>query len=295
MMRLTRLTIALLLSATAAYAATPIACWQMRKHGQERESQLCFEQLTHSNQEAVRAEGFWGLQDWDRANEQFRLATQSPTSSASVKVRWGMLFHERFNNKEAADLFREALAQDSTNVDAYIGLAIVSTDSFDGKAMFYTSKAMELDPKRAQVHELAASIALENDETDLAAAEADEALAIESDALDAMSVRAAIELIGERSPDTWIAQINSINPHYGLAYTHIAHQLELHYRQADAVTYYRKAVAVDPQLWSAHSDLGIGSHEAGATAGCPKRTRAELQQRLPGCGHGQQPAPDRQL
>jgi Flp pilus assembly protein TadD len=229
----------------------------MRKHAQERVAQSCFEQLTHSNQEAIRAEGFWGLQEWDRANEQFRLATQSPTSNASVKVRWGMLLHERFNNKEAADLFREALSRDPANVDAYIGLAIISTDGFDGKAMFYASKAMELDPKRAQIHELAASIALENDERDLAATEADKALAIESDALDAMSVWAALELINEHSPNTWIAKINSINPHYGLAYTHIAHQLELHYRQADAVTYYRKAVAVDPQLWAAHSDLGI--------------------------------------
>lgn len=257
MMRIAYLPALLLLSTAAADAANPIDCWQMRKHGREHEAQSCFEQLTHSNQEAVRAEGFWGMQEWDRANEQFRLANQSPTSSASVKVRWGMLLHERFNNKEAADLFREALTRDSASVDAYIGLAIISTDSFDGKAMFYTSKAMELDPKRAQVHELAASIALENDERDLAAAEADEALTIERDALDAMSVRAALELISERSPETWIAKVNSINPHYGLAYTHIAHQLELHYRQADAVTYYRKAVAVDPQFWAAHSDLGI--------------------------------------
>jgi Flp pilus assembly protein TadD len=251
------LTATLLCVSTAAYAVGPADCWQMRKHGQEREAQSCFEQLTRSSQEAFRAEGFWGLQDWDRANEQFRLAAQSPTSKASAKVRWGMLLHERFNNKEAADLFREALTQDPANVDAYIGLAIISTDNFDGKAMFYTSKAMELGPKRAQVHELAASIALENDDRDLAASEADKALAIESDALDAMSVRAALELINEHSPDTWIAKINSINPRYGLAYTHVAHQLELHYRHADAVTYYRKAVAVDPQLWAAHSDLGI--------------------------------------
>ncbi len=37
----------------------------------------------------------------------------------------------------------------------------------------------------------------------------------------------------------------------------VAHQLELHYRYEDAVTYYRKAIEADPQLWSAHSALGI--------------------------------------
>lgn len=247
---------ALLLSSTAL-AAVPADCWLMRKHGQERESQACFEQLTRSNDEAVRAEGFWGLEEWDRANEQFRLAAQSTSRQAIVKVRWGMLLHERFNNKAAAGLFREALEQDATNVDAYLGLAIVSTDSFDGKAMFYINKALELDPKRARAHELAASIALENDDRTLAASEADKAIAVESDALDAMSVKAAIELINERSPDLWIAKVQSVNPHYGLAYAHIAHHLELHYRHDDAVSYYRKAVVVEPRLWSAHSDLGI--------------------------------------
>ena len=46
-------------------------------------------------------------------------------------------------------------------------------------------------------------------------------------------------------------------PHYGEAYARVAHQLELHYRFQDAVTYYRKAVEADPRLWSAHSALGI--------------------------------------
>jgi len=250
--------IAILLLSSTALAVVPADCWRLRKHGQERESQSCFEQLTRSNEEAVRAEGFWGLEEWDRANEQFRLAVHAANGKPIVKVRWGMLLLERFNNKDAADLFREALAQDPSNVDAYLGLAMVSSDSFDGKAMFYISKALELDPKRTKAHELAASVALENDDRDLAATEADKALALDSDALDAMAVRAAIELINERPPDLWLGKVQSINPHYGLAYSHIAHHLELHYRQDDAVAYYRKAVAVDPRLWSAHSDLGIG-------------------------------------
>ncbi len=40
-------------------------------------------------------------------------------------------------------------------------------------------------------------------------------------------------------------------------YARVAHQLELHYRYEDAVTYYRKAIEADPHLWAAHSALGI--------------------------------------
>ena len=54
-----------------------------------------------------------------------------------------------------------------------------------------------------------------------------------------------------------VRQDSAINPGYGEAYARVAHQLELHYRYEDAVTYYRKAIEADPHLWSAHSALGI--------------------------------------
>jgi tetratricopeptide (TPR) repeat protein len=168
-----------------------------------------------------------------------------------------MLLHERFNNPEATGLFREALAKDPSNAEAYLGLAIVSADGFDGKAPEYAAKAIELDPKLAAAHELMANLALENDDREAAGAEADKAMGLEKDALDAMAIHAAIELIADRSPDAWFAKITAINPGYGEAYARVAHQLEVHYRYEDAVTYYRKAVKADPRLWAAHSALGI--------------------------------------
>lgn len=253
----------LFISAMTAMASVPADCWLMRKHGHVMEARGCFDQLTRSGDEAARAEGFWGLGEWDSANEQFRLATQSTNSKAIYKARWGMLLHERFNDKEAADLFREALEKDPSCVDAYLGLATVSSANFDGKAPFYLGKALSLDPKRAEAHELLAHVALENDDRELAVDEADKALAVEGDALDAIAVRVAIELINERSPEAWIAKITAVNPHYGDAYARIAHHLELHYRQEDAVNYYRKAVQVEPDLWPAHSALGIGLMRTG--------------------------------
>jgi tetratricopeptide (TPR) repeat protein len=165
--------------------------------------------------------------------------------------------HERFNPSDAADLFHEALDKDPSNAQAYLGLAILSADGFDGKAAEYAAKAVALDPKLAAAHELLAQLALENDDQATALAEADKAIALEDDALDAMAIHAAVELIGDHSPDAWLAKIRSINPTYGEAFAQIAHQLELHYRYEDAVTWYRKAIEADPRLWSAHSALGI--------------------------------------
>jgi hypothetical protein len=60
-----------------ASAAVPADCWSPRKHGHRQEAQACFEGLTRSSDAYFRAEGFWGLEEWEQANQQFRLATQA--------------------------------------------------------------------------------------------------------------------------------------------------------------------------------------------------------------------------
>jgi cellulose synthase operon protein C len=247
----------LLMGALSARAAVPVDCWTLRKHGHGNAAEACFRSLTASGDASFRAEGFWGLEEWDQANEQFRLATQPANSPALSKVRWGRLLHDRFNDSDASDLFHEALAKDPSSADAYVGLAIVSADGFDGKAVGYLTKAIELNAKLAEPHELMADLALENDDRAAAAAEAEKALALDAGSVDAMATHAALELLADRAPDAWIARIHTINPGDGHAYALVAHQLELHYRYEDAVTYYRKAVDADPHLWAAHSALGI--------------------------------------
>lgn len=257
MIRFTTTIGAALLLVRVAHAADPQACWTLQKHGQHAEAAVCFTQLTRSNDAYARAEGSWGLADWQGANEAFRTATLPPDSPARYKVRWGMLFHERFNNPEAVNLFREALAKDPNSADAYLGLATVSAEEYDGKASEYLAKAEALDPKLAATHELAAKIALENDNRELAAAEADKALALSAGAIDALAIHAALELIADKSPDAWFAKIAAINPRDGEAYQQVAHHLELHYRFTDSAAYDRKAIEADPKLWSAHAALGI--------------------------------------
>ena len=243
--------------AVAASGLSPADCWSMRKHGRVAETQTCFASLTRSNEPYFRAEGFWGLEQWEQANGQFRIAANSTREKALVKARWGRLLHERFNESEAVDLFREALAADPANAQAYVGLALVSASGFDGKTGDYLTKAAELDPKSAEPHELLANLALENDARAVASEEADKALALDPESLNAMAVRAAIELLDDHSPDPWLNRIRAINPNYGEGYALVARQLELHYRFEDAVAYYRKAVAASPRLWSAHSALGV--------------------------------------
>ncbi len=246
-----------LVGAGACWGVTPQDCQTLRKHGRRDESQKCFQSLSALRDPYSRAEGFWGLEMYQDANEQFRVAVAQAPANAMYRVRWGRLMHERFNNTDAANLFNEALQKDPKNAQAYYGLALVSADGFDSKAIEYTARAMELDPKLAEPHELMANLLLEDSDTGKAFAQADEALKLSSEALDAMAIHAAIEALADRSPDSWLEKIREINPMYGEGYALIAHHLVMNRRYEDGIAYYRKAIEADPRLWSARSQLGI--------------------------------------
>jgi cellulose synthase operon protein C len=254
-----------LASAGVTRGATPEECQGLRKHGHRDQANTCFESLIQSREPAVRAEGFWGLEMYQDANNEFRTAVNGSPNNANYRVRWGRLLHERFNNKDAADLFNEALQKDPKNAQAYLGLALVSADGFDNKAVEEAKKALELDPKLVEAHELMAKLALEDYDPKAAAAEADEALKISPEALDAMATHAAIEVLADRSPDPWFAKVRQVNPSYGEAYAIVGRHLTLNMRFHDSIAYYRKAIEADPKLWSARSELGIQLMRFGET------------------------------
>jgi tetratricopeptide (TPR) repeat protein len=252
--------------APAADAAAPAHCQSLEKHGHRPESQACFRTLVRASSPYLRAEGDWGLQDFNQANEEFRAAIAQADGNATYRVRWGRMLHERFNDQDAQDLFKEALQRDPKNAQAFLGLALVSADGFDNGAIQWARRALQADPQLAAAHELLASLALEDSDNAQAAAEADAALKLSQEALDAMAVHASIEVLADRSPDEWFGKIAAINPAYGPGYALVAHHLTLNGRYMESVEYYRKAVAADPQLWSARSELGVNLMRLGQDA-----------------------------
>jgi cellulose synthase operon protein C len=238
-------------------AATPNDCQTLRLDGHRAEAAKCYQSLTQATEPYLRAEGDWGLKLYEQANGEFRTAVAQAPANAMYRVRWGRLLHERFNNTDAEDLFNEALKIDPNNAPAYVGLALVSADGFDDKAVVYDFKAIALDPKLVEARELMASLALEDSDTAQATTQADEALKLSPHALDAMAVHAAIEILADRSPDAWLTKIQQVNPSYGQGYAIVAHHLVLNMRFEEGVTYYRKAIAADPELDAARSELGI--------------------------------------
>lgn len=239
-------------------------CRGLRHHGNLAEARTCFAALTRSADAFARAEGAWGIGDYTEANVQFRTAYREQPRSAAVRVEWGKLLLERFNPPEAAKLFEEALEVDKNYAPAYLGLARVSAASFSKKAVDFAEMAVAHDPKFVEAHELLAFLALEDNNPKAATAEAQKALALSDEALDAMAVLASVDWLQGEAHSPWMDRVLKVNPVYGEAYATGAHFLEINYRYGEAVRFYRQALALNEDLSAARSELGINLMRLGS-------------------------------
>jgi tetratricopeptide (TPR) repeat protein len=143
----------------------------------------------------------------------------------------------------------------------------VASQNFGAQAVEYAQKALAADPKLYQAREVMAHAALEDNNEDKAREEANKALAISPEALDAMSILATVDWLDDKpvleppgeinTASPWIDRIFKINPHYGEAYETAGYFFVINRRYTEGIKYYRKAIEVEPKLWSARSQLGI--------------------------------------
>ena len=91
----------------------------------------------------------------------------------------------------------------------------------------------------------------------MAADEAQQALSISDEALDALSVLASMDFLDGKSNSPWTDKLFAINPVYGEAYATAAHFFVINRRYDEGVAFYRKALALNPELWDARSELGL--------------------------------------
>ena len=243
-------------------AQTLDQCRGFRHHGKLPEANSCFARLAAGSNPYARAEGLWALEQYQEANDQFKALVKQEPKNAMYRVRWGLLFLERFNPNEAGNLFNEALEIDKDNAQAYLGLARVAAESYGGKAVDFAQKAAKLDPKLAEPHELLAFMALEDNDEERAAKEADQALAISNEALDAMAIHAVIDWLDDKAEtphleNPWIDKVLKVNPAYGEAYATAGHFFVLNRRYTEGIKFYRKALDLNPRLWGTRAELGV--------------------------------------
>jgi tetratricopeptide (TPR) repeat protein len=203
-----------------------------------------------SAQTLEQAESLWKQHRYIEANDAFRDLVKAHPRNAAYRVRWGRLFLERFQPPDAAKLFDEALKIDPNNAGAFLGFALVAAEGFESKAVDFAHKALAADPHLLEAQELLARLALEDSDPKKADEEAHRALAMSPNAVQAKAILATIDWLNDKPETAW-------DPHLGAAYETAGAIFVLNRRYEEAIQFFRKAIEAQPDLWSAHSQLGI--------------------------------------
>jgi tetratricopeptide (TPR) repeat protein len=200
-----------------------------------------------------QAETYWKERNFAESNNAFRALVELYPTNADYRVRWGRMFLDHGTPDDiqnASDLFNEALGIKKDDAGALLGLALIAADEFDGNAEKMARQALEWDPKLLEAQELLARIALEDNNNEKATLEAKKAIAIDAHAPVAKGILAAIDFLGGKTETSW-------DPHDARGYETIGHFFVMNRRYEEGIEYFRKAIALDPALYTAHAQLGL--------------------------------------
>lgn len=212
-----------------------------------------------SAQTLDQAESLWKARRYSEANEVFKQLVAQHPQNADYKVRWGRLYLDHWQPDIAADLFNEALEIKKDHAGALIGLALVAAEDFESRAADLAHKALEADPKLLEAQELLARLALEDNNPSKATDEAKRAIEMDPNSVQGKAVLATIDLLADKKDSSW-------DPHTARGYEIIGHFFVLNRRYNEGIGYLRKAVELDPALYSARSQLGINLMRQGQEA-----------------------------
>ena len=94
--------------AASGQTLDPVRCAALKHHG-DPEARTCYQNLTKSRDPGIQAEGYWGIRDYNSANEAFKIAVKDEPKDPGIRVRYGRMFLEHWQHADAAQLFGEAL------------------------------------------------------------------------------------------------------------------------------------------------------------------------------------------
>ncbi len=230
--------------------------------GERVEAERCYGALLTKSQDArIRAEASWSLGDLRTANSYFQTAIEIYPDDARARTRWGRLYLATHQDSEAVTLFQESLELDPDFADAKLGLASVSVGRFEEQARELIAEVLAADPAKLDAHLLLARMNLEDGSLEVA----DRALATALDIVEAeglpplevYALNAASDLLHGVTDSPWTSRALAYNANFGGIYETPAHFYVITRRYRQAIALLQQAVDVQPNLWTAHAELGV--------------------------------------
>lgn len=236
------------------------ACDEHQHHGRVEQARACYSQLLNSSNAIMQAEAAWALGDLKSANERFRDIAQANARAVQPRIRWARLFLQTHQYNDAAETFRDALKIFPNDPYAKLGLARVLADRFESDAGPLLEEVLREHDDLVEAYLLSAQLALEAGQLEPAQKALEHAGELAGKQklppLEVFAMRAALESSRDRDPAPWIKRALDYNPRYGAVYEQLAHFEIMRRRYREATTLLQRAVEVQPDLWSAHAELG---------------------------------------
>ncbi|MEY4640449.1 MAG: hypothetical protein RLZZ227_443 [Pseudomonadota bacterium] len=214
---------------------------------------------------ALRAEALWALNDMQGANNAFQEAVDAEPMNAMVRVRWGELYMETWQFGEAYNLFAEALEIQPDLAWAHFGAARALSQGGDQEQVNAHMEAVVDSPSAAVGAKLRGTIfmlrnALEQDRFDDARdilADAKE-IAEENDLpqMELKALEGALAFMTFQSYESFVEAALAESPNYGDAWALMGYHAMITRRYRESGEFYERAVALQPDHWEAHLELG---------------------------------------
>ena len=195
---------------------------------------------------------------FDDANAFFRDADRLAPNDPAINSEWGDLFVEKYNNKDAARSFQEALKADPDYGPALLGMARSVADQNPAQAVGLAQQALTHNPIDFGAHLFVAEMAIYQDKKKDAVESIEKVLAVNPKHLAALSMQAALAYVEGRTADhdAAVAAALKIHPTYGEIHRVVGAITAHYYRFDEAVEHVRKGIALDQTNTKAYADLG---------------------------------------
>jgi tetratricopeptide (TPR) repeat protein len=205
---------------------------------------------------------------WHNLSDQFRFilnevygdALKADTDLWPAEYQAGMLLLEKYNRGESKAAFDKALTINPRAAEALVGKGRAALQQLELKdAEEFANKALAINPRLPAALRLIADVHFDSGESEAALKRLEEAKAVNPADESTLGRIAACYFVLKRQADldALCAAVEKQNPKAGRFYFELADRLDDRRLFTEAEKFYRKAVALWPQLPGAKNSLGL--------------------------------------
>ncbi len=200
------------------------------------------------------------------ANGLFADAVKADRMLWQAFIPWGNLMLSKYNIPDAQGIFQDALKINPNAPAANLGLARTYRSTDFERAIASAQKALEVNPNFVPAHDFLIELKLATGDSEGMQKLIESALNVNRNSLSTLTWQAVAHYLADDMAKFHQLEnrILAINPKYANLYFEVAEMLAQRYLFKESVVFYRRAVALDREHWSAFAGLGTSLSRLGA-------------------------------